>query len=83
MEGHYLVPSLSPKRSNSNNYWDPDRTMNFGWWDLQGDSAPADAEEQAEVFELDPDSDGNDGCGSCSECLCPFCLWCSLALAGG
>ena len=64
---HYLVPSLSPKRSNSNNYWDPDRTMNFGWWDLQGDSAPADAEEEAEVFELDPDSDGNDGCGGCYE----------------
>ena len=41
--------------------------MNFGWWDLLEDGAPADAEEDVEVFEPDPDSDGNDGCGGCYE----------------
>ena len=41
--------------------------MNFGWWDLQGDRAPADEEEAVEVVEPDPDSDGHDGCDDCWE----------------
>jgi len=41
--------------------------MHFGWWDLRGDGAPADAEEDIHVFEPDPDSDGDDGCGGCYE----------------
>lgn len=41
--------------------------MNFGWWDLQGDGAPANAEEDVDVFAPDTDSDGNDGCGGCNE----------------
>ena len=39
--------------------------MYIGWFDLQGDGAPADAQEEVEVFEPDPDSDGDDGCDGC------------------
>jgi hypothetical protein len=43
--------------------------MHFGWWDLpaEGNGAPADAEEEIDVFEPDPDIDGNDRCGGCYE----------------
>ena len=50
--------------------------MNFVWWDLHWDAAPADVEEEVEVFEPDLDSDGDD---RCNDCYVPVLLLACLA----